>query len=203
MSIPNDILVNTDKNVIQQLSTENFYDDLCPIDSDFYQKLKDDDRIIAYQIARKRLRKLRESDYDVKDVSRLTDEELVLSNLIKKEVENYLHIIENLKPVQETPLEIKFKELYPNERVGPFCIFTSWNCRNCDNENHQLCTSAVLVKALTNFTGEACCSCYRLYKPKHKQVKEFIPKGLFKKSNYDDSSSLNPIITESTKVYDD
>ena|SRR3990167_4608345 len=196
--INNDIVNNTSYGVIQQLANENHDESICLIDNDFYQKLKEDDRIIAFQIARQRLRKLRASDYSCDDIDRLTKEELNLSNVIKKEIENFLHIIENLQPIQETPIEIKFKEPYPNDRVGKFCTFNSWSCRNCENENHILCTSAVLTMALTSFVGESCCSCFRLHKNKHTQVKEFIPRGLFKKDGYDDHSMSGPIITDQT-----
>lgn len=191
----------TSKHVIQQLAKENFNpDNVCNIDPLFYDTLTDDDRIIAHQIARKRIEKLRRCDFDNKHYERLTKHEIGIMETVKKAFSDFFRMIDNIKPIEHTELEEKFKDLLEldSERVGPFSTFASYPCRHCNNGNHVMCTSAVLTKAIPDYAGEQHCSCFRLHKDKHAQAKEFVPKGLFRKENYSEGDGSALIITEKT-----
>lgn len=201
--IDNEMTNRTSREVIQQLAKENFnQDNPCQIDPLFYEKLSDDDRILAHQIARKRIAKLRNFDFDFPHYDRVTKQEIGLMEVIKNEIAKFFKIIDNIKPVEHTELEEKFKDLLELdcERVGPFSTFAGCPCRHCNNENHVMCTSAVLTKAIPNYIGEQHCSCYRLDKKKHSQAKEFVPKGLFRKENYSEGDGSALIIDEKTPV---
>jgi CO dehydrogenase/acetyl-CoA synthase gamma subunit (corrinoid Fe-S protein) len=194
------------KHVIQQLAKENFNtENVAHIDPNFYDTLQEDDRILAHQIARVRLSKLRKYDFDNKHYDRLTKYELGIMETIKKAFTDFFQIIDNIKPVENTELEEKFKEILnlDCERVGRFSTFAGCPCRHCANDNHTNCTSAVLIKAVPNYIGEQHCSCYRLHKSKHESVKEFVPKGLFRKENYSEGDGSALIIDEKTKVVDE